>query len=155
MESKTLRECPMCNGPAGVIINDTTSPFGKHDTLYRVACRVRECQLSTLEWFLESAAVTAWNTRANHPCPAPLGEDEAVELAAEYAGKIGANKHEIADWKLGWKFMYRALAPYLTVAKPGVDKYELAKKVEWRGSKEDFITDILHELAHPQGGEVK
>jgi len=100
MESKTLRDLvKRLRIKADVIEMGERIQWGSDSAIMREAADVLE---------------------ANPPCPAPLDEEEAVELAAEYAGKIGANKHEIADWKLGWKFMYRALAPYLTVAKPGV-----------------------------------
>lgn len=40
---------------------------GKRDTLFRVRCTTRECQISTLQWYPKTAAVESWNRRVGAP----------------------------------------------------------------------------------------
>lgn len=58
-----LRKCPFCGADPRVVVEHPKLRTGKRDTLFKVECTLRECGVSTLQWYPKAAAVRSWNRR--------------------------------------------------------------------------------------------
>jgi hypothetical protein len=65
MHNSQLKRCPFCGGKGKFRQDHPKLPNGTRDTLFRVECEMRECQIATLWWYPARAAADSWNKRTS------------------------------------------------------------------------------------------
>lgn len=82
-----LKPCPFCGGQPIMRREEPMLPNGQRDSLYYVECEARECQVRTLSWYPERAAIQSWNRRASskpvrQPCRCMSESDRIARIEA-------------------------------------------------------------------------
>lgn len=106
--STELLPCPFCGTWASILPDEYALPNGTVDTMFQVACGLRECGNKTKSWYPMAAAVKAWNTRTpqidrgtmpdGHPvCPGCETEFSGYCYSCENKDQIDRGAHPGVD----------------------------------------------------------
>lgn len=105
-----LLPCPFCGTIPAIKEENPLLPNGATDTLYRIACTLRECGHEGMPWYPLIAAVSAWNRRTAPP------EVEALNALIDKLEVYGK-----PDWPTGVSFAIHMMPGRYETARAAID----------------------------------